>query len=174
MMDSDRRAGDGVCAIAEPPGPAETQVPGQSQEWLLPRRPPGFPASAGPGGWTPPDRACSGGYRRRSGSWSDACTGLDNPGFAAIARATGPSALRAEKADELDNAVAVVRHHGPALVTVRTARQESAPGRFGWFCTYHSPSLLRPLWLGACRYPESSIRRRAARTGHRLRGALMG
>lgn len=42
-------------------------------------------------------------------------TGLDNPGFAAIARAAGPSAMRVAKADELGNAAAVVRHHGPAL-----------------------------------------------------------
>lgn len=46
---------------------------------------------------------------------------LDKPDFAAIARATGPSATRIGKADELDNAAAVVRRHGPALVTVRTA-----------------------------------------------------
>lgn len=63
-------------------------------------------------------------------------TDLDNPDFAAIARATGPSATRAEKADELGNAAAVVRHHGPALVTVRTARQESASGLLGWSCAY--------------------------------------
>ncbi len=48
-------AGDGVCAIAEPPGPAGAQVPGQGQDWLLPRRPPGIQAPAGPGRWTPPD-----------------------------------------------------------------------------------------------------------------------
>jgi hypothetical protein len=40
-------------------------------------------------------------------------TDLDNPDFAPIARATGPSAMRAEKAGEIDKAAAVVRHHGP-------------------------------------------------------------
>jgi len=63
-------------------------------------------------------------------------TDRDNPDFAAIARATGPSATRVEKAAALDNAAAVVRHHGPALVTVRTARQESALGPLGWSCAY--------------------------------------
>jgi pyruvate dehydrogenase (quinone) len=54
-------------------------------------------------------------------------TDLDNPDFAAIARATGLSAARVEKADELDNALRqAFAHDGPALVDVRTARQEMA------------------------------------------------
>jgi hypothetical protein len=40
----------------------------------------------------------------------------------------GLSATGVEQAAALDNAAAVVRHHGPALVTVRTARQESGVG----------------------------------------------
>jgi hypothetical protein len=47
--------GDGVCALAGPPGPAGAQVPGPGQDWLLPRRPPGTGTPAGPGRWTPPD-----------------------------------------------------------------------------------------------------------------------
>jgi hypothetical protein len=53
-------------------------------------------------------------------------TGRDSPEVAAIARATGLSVTRVEKAAALDNAAAVVRHHGRALVTVRAARQEPA------------------------------------------------
>ena len=49
-------AGDGVCAIAEPPDPAGAQVPGQGQDrLLLPRRRPGIQAPAGPGKCTPPE-----------------------------------------------------------------------------------------------------------------------
>jgi pyruvate dehydrogenase (quinone) len=52
-------------------------------------------------------------------------TDLDNPDFAEIASATGLFAARVEKADELDNALReAFGHDGPALVDVRTARQE--------------------------------------------------
>jgi pyruvate dehydrogenase (quinone) len=52
-------------------------------------------------------------------------TGLDNPDFAAIARAAGLSGTRVEKASELDDALrAAFGCDGPALVDVATARQE--------------------------------------------------
>jgi pyruvate dehydrogenase (quinone) len=54
-------------------------------------------------------------------------TELDNPDFAAIARAIGLFAATVEKADELDGALrAAFAHDGPALVDVRVARQELA------------------------------------------------
>jgi pyruvate dehydrogenase (quinone) len=52
-------------------------------------------------------------------------TGLDNPDFAAIARAAGLFGAQVEKADELGDALqAAFTHDGPALVDVRTTRQE--------------------------------------------------
>ena len=52
-------------------------------------------------------------------------TDLDNPDFAGIARAAGLFGARVEKADELEDALqAAFAHDGPALVDVRTARQE--------------------------------------------------
>jgi pyruvate dehydrogenase (quinone) len=52
-------------------------------------------------------------------------TSLDNPDFAAIARAAGLSGVRVEKASELDDALrAAFDYDGPALVDVATARQE--------------------------------------------------
>jgi len=52
-------------------------------------------------------------------------TDLDNPDFAAIARATGLFGARVEKAGELDDALrAAFGHDGPALVDVRTDRYE--------------------------------------------------
>jgi pyruvate dehydrogenase (quinone) len=52
-------------------------------------------------------------------------TSLDNPDFAAIARAAGLFAARVEKASELDDALrAAFDCDGPALVDVATARQE--------------------------------------------------
>jgi pyruvate dehydrogenase (quinone) len=52
-------------------------------------------------------------------------TDLDNPDFAAIARATGLFGVRVEKAGELEDALRqAFDHDGPALVDVRTARQE--------------------------------------------------
>ena len=52
-------------------------------------------------------------------------TVLDNPDFAAIARATGLFGARVDKADQLEDALrAAFAHDGPALVDVRTARHE--------------------------------------------------
>ena len=52
-------------------------------------------------------------------------TGLVNPDFAGIARAAGLFGAQVEKADELEGALrAAFAHDGPALVDVRTARQE--------------------------------------------------
>ena len=52
-------------------------------------------------------------------------TDLDNPDFAAMARAAGLSGTRVEKAGELEDALRdAFAQDGPALVDVRTARQE--------------------------------------------------
>ena len=52
-------------------------------------------------------------------------TDLDNPDFAGIARAAGLFGARVEKADDLQDALqAAFAYDGPALVDVRTARQE--------------------------------------------------
>ena len=52
-------------------------------------------------------------------------TDLDNPDFAAIARAVGLFGVRVDKAGELDDALrAAFGHDGPALVDVRTDRSE--------------------------------------------------
>ena len=52
-------------------------------------------------------------------------TDLEDPDFAGIARAAGLFGARVEKADELEDALqAAFAHDGPALVDVRTARQE--------------------------------------------------
>jgi pyruvate dehydrogenase (quinone) len=52
-------------------------------------------------------------------------TDLDDPDFSGIARAAGLFGVRVEKASELENALhAAFDHDGPALVDVRTARQE--------------------------------------------------
>jgi pyruvate dehydrogenase (quinone) len=58
-------------------------------------------------------------------------TELENPDFAAVARAVGLFGATVERADELDGALrAALAHDGPALVDVRTARQElSLPPR---------------------------------------------
>ncbi|MCU1492255.1 MAG: Pyruvate dehydrogenase (cytochrome) [Acidimicrobiaceae bacterium] len=54
-------------------------------------------------------------------------TGLDNPDFAGIARAVGLFGETVERGDELEGALrAAFAHDGPALVDVRTARQELA------------------------------------------------
>jgi pyruvate dehydrogenase (quinone) len=54
-------------------------------------------------------------------------TDLDNPDFAAIAKAVGLFGASVEKADELEGALqAAFAHDGPALVDVRVARQELA------------------------------------------------
>jgi pyruvate dehydrogenase (quinone) len=52
-------------------------------------------------------------------------TELENPDFAAIARAAGLSGATVQRADELEGALqAAFAHDGPALVDVMTARQE--------------------------------------------------
>ena len=52
-------------------------------------------------------------------------TELDNPDFAGIARAAGLFGARVDKAGELEDTLrAALAHNGPALVDVRTARQE--------------------------------------------------
>ena len=54
-------------------------------------------------------------------------TDLVDPDFTGIARAAGLFGVRVEKADELDDALrAAFSHDGPALIDVRTARQELA------------------------------------------------
>jgi len=54
-------------------------------------------------------------------------TDLLDPDFAGIARAAGLFGARVEKASELDDALrAAFAHDGPALVDIRTARQELA------------------------------------------------
>src|SRR6516162_10121992 len=52
-------------------------------------------------------------------------TDLDNPDFAGMARAAGLFGARVEKAGELEDALRdAFAHDGPALIDVRTARQE--------------------------------------------------
>ncbi|WP_212823678.1 ubiquinone-dependent pyruvate dehydrogenase [Catellatospora sp. TT07R-123] len=52
-------------------------------------------------------------------------TGLDNPDFAQVAKAIGLFGVRVDTAGELGDALrAAFAHDGPALVDVRTARQE--------------------------------------------------
>jgi thiamine pyrophosphate-dependent acetolactate synthase large subunit-like protein len=52
-------------------------------------------------------------------------TDLDNPDFAGMARAAGLFGVRVDKAGELEDALKeAFGHDGPALVDVRTARQE--------------------------------------------------
>jgi len=54
-------------------------------------------------------------------------TELDNPDFAGIARAAGLFGARVDKADELEDTLqTALAYNGPALVDVRTARQELA------------------------------------------------
>jgi pyruvate dehydrogenase (quinone) len=54
-------------------------------------------------------------------------TDLDNPDFAGVARSIGLSGQTVEKADDLEEALrGAFSHDGPALVDVRTARQEMA------------------------------------------------
>jgi pyruvate dehydrogenase (quinone) len=54
-------------------------------------------------------------------------TDLDNPDFAALARAIGLFGATVERAGELEDALrAAFAHDGPALVDVHTARQELA------------------------------------------------
>jgi len=54
-------------------------------------------------------------------------TNLDDPDFAGIAKSAGLFGVQVNKADELEDALhAAFGHDGPALVDVRTARQELA------------------------------------------------
>jgi pyruvate dehydrogenase (quinone) len=54
-------------------------------------------------------------------------TELDNPDFAAVARATGLYGVHVEKSDELEDALRdAFSHDGPALVDVHTSRYEMA------------------------------------------------
>jgi pyruvate dehydrogenase (quinone) len=54
-------------------------------------------------------------------------TELENPDFAAVAQAAGLYGATVERADELEGALrAAFAHDGPALVSVRTVRQELA------------------------------------------------
>ncbi|MDR2255919.1 MAG: ubiquinone-dependent pyruvate dehydrogenase [Arthrobacter sp.] len=60
-------------------------------------------------------------------------TDLENPDLAAVARAVGLAAFKVENSSELDAALtAAFAHDGPALVDVRTARQElTIPPKIG-------------------------------------------
>jgi pyruvate dehydrogenase (quinone) len=61
----------------------------------------------------------------KAGGFPTYGTELTDPDFAGIARAAGLLGLRVEKASELRDALrAAFSHDGPALVDVRTARQE--------------------------------------------------
>jgi pyruvate dehydrogenase (quinone) len=52
-------------------------------------------------------------------------TGLDNPGFADIARAVGLHGVRVERPDEVEDALRTAfAHDGPAVVEVMTTRHE--------------------------------------------------
>ncbi|MEV8240993.1 ubiquinone-dependent pyruvate dehydrogenase [Microbacterium testaceum] len=52
-------------------------------------------------------------------------TDLKNPDFAAVAEAIGLKGFRVDEADDLEGALsAALAHEGPALVSVKTARQE--------------------------------------------------
>lgn len=54
-------------------------------------------------------------------------TGLDNPDFAEVARAVGLHGVRVDRVEHLEQALRTAfAHPGPALVDVRTARQELA------------------------------------------------
>jgi len=54
-------------------------------------------------------------------------TDLDNPDFAAVARAVGVHGIRVDNAKDLDGALKdAFSHRGPALVDVRTLRHEVA------------------------------------------------
>ncbi|MEA2213886.1 MAG: hypothetical protein QOF83_3834 [Solirubrobacteraceae bacterium] len=60
----------------------------------------------------------------KAGGIVNYATELDNPDFAAIARAVGLFGATVERAGELEDALqAAFAHEGPALVDVRTARQ---------------------------------------------------
>jgi pyruvate dehydrogenase (quinone) len=61
----------------------------------------------------------------KAGGFLDAGVNLDNPNFAAMADAVGVKGFRVEKPQELEAAIsAALKHDGPALVDVVSARQE--------------------------------------------------
>ena len=61
----------------------------------------------------------------KAAGFVDFGTDLQNPDFAAMARAIGIHALRVEDPGELPSAAAdVLNHRGPALLDVVTAKQE--------------------------------------------------
>jgi pyruvate dehydrogenase (quinone) len=61
----------------------------------------------------------------KAGGFLDTGCDLKNPNFAAMAEAMGVKGLRVEKPGDLKDALAVaLRHDGPALVDVVSARQE--------------------------------------------------
>jgi pyruvate dehydrogenase (quinone) len=61
----------------------------------------------------------------KAAGFVDTNVDLDNPDFAAMARAMGIFARRAEDPGELPDAVAdILKHDGPALLDVATAKQE--------------------------------------------------
>jgi pyruvate dehydrogenase (quinone) len=61
----------------------------------------------------------------KAGGFLDAGVNLDNPNFAAMADAVGVKGFRVEKPQQLEAAIsAALKHDGPALVDVVSARQE--------------------------------------------------
>jgi pyruvate dehydrogenase (quinone) len=63
----------------------------------------------------------------KAGGFLDTGTDLDNPNFAAMAEAIGIRGIRADNPAELDGAIEeTLAHPGPALLDVRTAKQELA------------------------------------------------
>ena len=61
----------------------------------------------------------------KAGGFLDAGVNLDNPNFAAMADAVGVKGFRVERPQQLEAAVsAALKHDGPALVDVVSARQE--------------------------------------------------
>ena len=92
-------------------------------------------------------------------------TDLDNPDFAAIARAVGLFGARVEKAGELDDALrAAFGHDGPALVDVRTDRHElSLPpkltfGEIKGFTLYATRTILSGDGTELVELAESNLR----------------
>jgi pyruvate dehydrogenase (quinone) len=88
-------------------------------------------------------------------------TDLDNPDFASIARAAGLFGARVKQADQLEDALSeAFEHGGPALVEVRTARQELALppkltfGEIKGFTLYATRTILSGQRRGADRARE--------------------
>jgi hypothetical protein len=96
----------------------------------------------------------------KAGGYVDMGTNLENPDFAAMARAMGIHAQRVEDPGELPGAVAdMLAHDGPALLDVVTAKHELSmpptikPEQIVGFSScgapatppYHRPDAMRPL-----------------------------